>query len=321
MAIGSHVFFADGKYDPQTADGLELLHHELTHVVQHERNPVLDLAAPRLMSHPGDASEREATRAADQLGSDAANVSVGASLAAAISCDPDDTWYPPMAPPVDQPGPTSSTDAPTSFPGDTDVPAPAPAASAPVSAPPAEGWHPPMVAPADQPGPSPAVGPTSSPDAPTSFPGDINAPVPGATAPTPEQCANWNAGLPDEWRDLCPGPDQAEVPEEGSGAEAAGDVAKMVGLHMVGHMLGGPGEAVSLGVDLATGGNDTGPGHYVFNAQCDDDGWMGPDETDMYAAQHDADDHNAQNPGHHATPGAYDNRSDPLMAKRAQQGP
>jgi hypothetical protein len=133
MAIGSHVFFADGKYDPQSADGLELLHHELTHVVQHERNPVLDRAAPRLMSHPGDASEREASGAADQLGSGAANVSVGASLPASISCDPDDDWHPPMVAPVDQPGPMSSPDAPTSFPGDTDIPAAAPVVSAATS--------------------------------------------------------------------------------------------------------------------------------------------------------------------------------------------
>jgi hypothetical protein len=90
MAIGSDVFFADGRYDLTTPEGLELLHHELTHVVQNERNPGIDFATLPLVSHPGDASEGEATQAADQLGWGAESVSVGASPAASISCDPDD---------------------------------------------------------------------------------------------------------------------------------------------------------------------------------------------------------------------------------------
>jgi hypothetical protein len=31
---GSHIYFAEGKYDPQTTDGKHLLAHELTHIVQ-----------------------------------------------------------------------------------------------------------------------------------------------------------------------------------------------------------------------------------------------------------------------------------------------
>jgi hypothetical protein len=35
--VGSHIYFAAGQYKPQSADGLKLLAHELTHVVQQSR--------------------------------------------------------------------------------------------------------------------------------------------------------------------------------------------------------------------------------------------------------------------------------------------
>ncbi len=34
FAVGDHIFFAAGKYEPNSAEGRHLLAHELTHVVQ-----------------------------------------------------------------------------------------------------------------------------------------------------------------------------------------------------------------------------------------------------------------------------------------------
>jgi hypothetical protein len=64
FAVGSDVFFAEGEHRPGTAAGDRLLAHELTHVVQQRGAPA---EGPLTVSHPGDASEHEADRAADEL--------------------------------------------------------------------------------------------------------------------------------------------------------------------------------------------------------------------------------------------------------------
>jgi hypothetical protein len=64
FAVGSDVFFADGEHRPGTAAGDRLIAHELTHVVQQRGAPA---DGPLTVSQPGDASEREADQAADEL--------------------------------------------------------------------------------------------------------------------------------------------------------------------------------------------------------------------------------------------------------------
>ncbi|HMO00539.1 MAG TPA: DUF4157 domain-containing protein [Miltoncostaeaceae bacterium] len=64
FAVGSDLFFADGEHRPGTAAGDRLMAHELTHVVQQRGAPA---DGPLTVSQPGDASEREADRAADEL--------------------------------------------------------------------------------------------------------------------------------------------------------------------------------------------------------------------------------------------------------------
>ena len=64
FAVGSDLFFAEGEHRPGTADGDRLLAHELTHVVQQRGAPA---EGPLTVSQPGDAAEREADEAADEL--------------------------------------------------------------------------------------------------------------------------------------------------------------------------------------------------------------------------------------------------------------
>ncbi len=62
--LGRHIFFARGRYEPSTAAGKRLLAHELTHTVQQSHEATAQ-AQPLRLSHPEDAAEREADRAAD----------------------------------------------------------------------------------------------------------------------------------------------------------------------------------------------------------------------------------------------------------------
>jgi hypothetical protein len=82
--VGDHVVFASGRYAPQTADGIRLLAHELTHVVQQTRGGGAlrrsSVSPPIRFSHgdddergalaigpQDDALEREADRTADTV--------------------------------------------------------------------------------------------------------------------------------------------------------------------------------------------------------------------------------------------------------------
>ncbi len=70
FTTGADIFFRSGRYRPDSADGRELLAHELAHVAQQARGPVAGrpLAAGALaMSEPGDAHEREAKRLGSEL--------------------------------------------------------------------------------------------------------------------------------------------------------------------------------------------------------------------------------------------------------------
>lgn len=62
----SDIFFRAGAYRPRTRDGLRLLTHEVVHTVQQSRGPVSGRPAPGgvMVSHPDDAFEKAAVRAA-----------------------------------------------------------------------------------------------------------------------------------------------------------------------------------------------------------------------------------------------------------------
>lgn len=64
FTTGADVYFADGEYRPGTAEGDKLLAHELTHVVQQRGAPT---SGPLTVSEPGDAFEREADDAANDI--------------------------------------------------------------------------------------------------------------------------------------------------------------------------------------------------------------------------------------------------------------
>jgi hypothetical protein len=66
FATGSDLFFASGEYQPGSSGGDRLIAHELSHVVQQRGAPE---GGPLTVSQPGDALEREADRAADELAS------------------------------------------------------------------------------------------------------------------------------------------------------------------------------------------------------------------------------------------------------------
>lgn len=64
FAVGRDVFFSEGAHAPGTTDGDRLLAHELTHVAQQRGAPS---GGALTVSQPGDATEREADAAADEL--------------------------------------------------------------------------------------------------------------------------------------------------------------------------------------------------------------------------------------------------------------
>ena len=64
FATGNDLYFAQGEYQPGTAEGDKLLAHELTHVVQQRGAPT---SGPMTVSEPGDSMETEADAVADEL--------------------------------------------------------------------------------------------------------------------------------------------------------------------------------------------------------------------------------------------------------------
>lgn len=66
-ALGRDVVFGQGRYNPSSEDGLHLIAHELAHVVQQQHAPAPGPQTDLEVSEPGDAAEREAESAADQV--------------------------------------------------------------------------------------------------------------------------------------------------------------------------------------------------------------------------------------------------------------
>lgn len=65
--VGRDVVFGEGQYRPGSPQGRHVLAHELTHVVQQRLGSTPALQTAKAISHPMDASEREAMAVADHI--------------------------------------------------------------------------------------------------------------------------------------------------------------------------------------------------------------------------------------------------------------
>jgi Domain of unknown function (DUF4157) len=65
--VGRDIVFAAGRYAPGSREGRRLLAHELTHVVQQSSQDAPTAMFAKAISHPSDASEREAVSAANAI--------------------------------------------------------------------------------------------------------------------------------------------------------------------------------------------------------------------------------------------------------------
>jgi hypothetical protein len=92
FAVGRDVVFADGRFNPDSRDGRQLLLHELTHVAQ-QRNA--SNSEPDAVSRPGDPSEREADRVA--RGAPASRDAVRERTPLRVACDGPTTTTPTTA--------------------------------------------------------------------------------------------------------------------------------------------------------------------------------------------------------------------------------
>jgi len=114
--LGRHIVMGQGRYQPRTASGMQLLIHELTHVIQ-QGNPDADTGPVHAISHHDDPSEREADHVARTLtGSPGALASPGV-LQRQDYGTPDAGTSPPIADAgaiAGAPAPPTATDAGTS---------------------------------------------------------------------------------------------------------------------------------------------------------------------------------------------------------------
>jgi hypothetical protein len=69
FTTGQDIFFRSGEYQPGSTEGNKLLAHELTHVVQQRNAPPAEKLE---VSHPEDASEKQASAVADNMSATAA---------------------------------------------------------------------------------------------------------------------------------------------------------------------------------------------------------------------------------------------------------
>lgn len=90
-AVGWEIAFAEGRYQPRTADGRRLLAHELAHVAEQKGAAELD---PNLeIGHPSDVAERSADAAAERALQGRRQTSLRASEATAtLRRTPIDSW-------------------------------------------------------------------------------------------------------------------------------------------------------------------------------------------------------------------------------------
>lgn len=69
FATGQHIFFQQGQYQPNTVEGLHLLAHEATHILQQASEQIAgeSVGDSVSISEPTDSRERAADRIADQI--------------------------------------------------------------------------------------------------------------------------------------------------------------------------------------------------------------------------------------------------------------
>jgi hypothetical protein len=84
--VGDHIAFQSGYYNPSFPRGQRLLAHELTHVVQNRKHGGQFQGSSLSISHPSDASEREAEAAAQDV-SDGRSTGVDAAPTSTIQRD------------------------------------------------------------------------------------------------------------------------------------------------------------------------------------------------------------------------------------------
>jgi hypothetical protein len=76
FTTGSHIFFRNGAYNPNSSSGQELLAHELTHVIQQRSGAVGSGGGRMTVNAPGDRFEQEADAVAKAVTSQAATPDV-----------------------------------------------------------------------------------------------------------------------------------------------------------------------------------------------------------------------------------------------------
>jgi hypothetical protein len=94
-AVGPHVVFGAGRYAPGSAEGKQLIAHELAHVVQ-QRGTASMLQPKVEIGAANDPAEREADAAAARVmdgGTAAVAPSAGWMLRRVCSQHPDESWY------------------------------------------------------------------------------------------------------------------------------------------------------------------------------------------------------------------------------------
>lgn len=98
FTVGNNIFFAAGRYDPQSATGQKLLAHELTHVVQQGGGAAA--AQPKLeLGGPDTPAEREADHVAETFASGLAAGPILRSAAGAVQRFPNPLPAPQSTPP------------------------------------------------------------------------------------------------------------------------------------------------------------------------------------------------------------------------------
>ncbi|MSQ26614.1 MAG: DUF4157 domain-containing protein [Dehalococcoidia bacterium] len=90
FTTGSDIFFRSGNYQPDAPEGIRMLAHEATHVVQQRSGPVAGtpVAGGVAISSPGDPYERAAVHQADRLVGSTADGAKPTSASAPASPSP-----------------------------------------------------------------------------------------------------------------------------------------------------------------------------------------------------------------------------------------
>jgi len=104
FTIANHMFFREDAYRPDTLRGLELIAHELAHVIQWRQGRIPQVSGASRISHPGDALEQEAAATAHDVTRAAATTTPDVAYAAASATTHDASGAAAVATAHDTPG-------------------------------------------------------------------------------------------------------------------------------------------------------------------------------------------------------------------------